>query len=168
MRRLVSSSVLALEPNARGLSFVFFEQEGKLADWGIHEIRNLKNIRCRRRALTLLRRLQPDFVVMENTHAMGARRQRRIIELLGQMKADANQMGLQVSLISKRTIQEQFCVFGTGSKDDIATAIATMVPELAEKLPSRRRIWESEHYNMGMFEAAALAISFYAQLVRTR
>ncbi len=35
MRAMVDRSVLALEPNWRGLAFVMFEAEGQPVDWGV-------------------------------------------------------------------------------------------------------------------------------------
>ena len=50
------------------------------------------------------------------------------------------------------------------SKDTIARAIADTLPALKPWLPPKRRIWESEHHSMAIFEAAALALTHYRQL----
>ena len=50
---------------------------------------------------------------------------------------------------------------GAKSKDDIAEMVAKRVPELEMRLPPRRRLWESEHFSMGVFEAAALALTYF-------
>ena len=58
--------------------------------------------------------------------------------------------------------EEMLTVFGrmgVESKDDIAGVVARCVPELGQQLPPRRRIWDSEHYSMSIFEAAALALT---------
>lgn len=36
-----------------------------------------------------------------------------------------------------------------------------MIPELVPVLPKRRHIWEAERYGMAIFEAAALAITYF-------
>jgi hypothetical protein len=50
------------------------------------------------------------------------------------------------------------------SKDAIAAAIAEELPALRPWLPRKRRIWESEHHSMAIFEAAALALAHYSAL----
>lgn len=155
-------SVLALEPNTRGLGYVAFRLEGKPIDWGVHETRFAKNARCRLKARQLVKRFHPDVVIMENPHVAGARRGERITSLLEQLTKQCRQDGVQVTRISRKTVLRRFSMFGVGSKDDVASAVAAMVPELATRLPKRRRVWESEHYSMAIFEAAALALTYYA------
>jgi hypothetical protein len=67
------------------------------------------------------------------------------------------------SELPRTTVGDTFKEYGAGSKDDIAAIIAATIPELAQELPRRRRIWESEHYTMAIFEAAALAMTYYVQ-----
>lgn len=162
MRAPCPLSVLALEPNTRGLGYVAFTSEDKPIDWGVHETRFAKNARCRIKARQLTKRFHPDVVVMENPHGHGARRGKRITSLLEQLTAQSIQDGVKVTRISRKTVLRRFSMFGVGSKDDVASAVAAMTPELATRLPKRRRVWESEHYSMAIFEAAALALTFYA------
>jgi hypothetical protein len=162
MRALVDRSVLALEPNWRGLAFVMFEKEGQLVDWGVYQARVAKNTRCLNKAHDLIKRFQPDYVVMEDPNGAKARRGIRVCVLLARLDAAAVRYGSTAAKISRGQIYRQFSMFGVGSKDDIAVAVAAMLPQLAARLPKRRRIWESEHSAIGVFEAAALAITFYA------
>ena len=62
---------------------------------------------------------------------------------------------------SRRHIRQTFGACGK-TKDTIAKAIANTLPPLKPWLPRERRIWESEHYSMAMFEAVALAMTHYA------
>ncbi len=162
MKASSSRSVLALEPNTRGLGHIIFQSEGKPLDWGVHETRFAKNARCRVKARQLMKHFRPDVIVMENPHCRGARRGERITTLLTQLKAESMREGFKTVGIARTTVFRRFSMFGVGSKDDIASAVAAMTPELAERLPKRRRVWESEHYSTAIFEAAALAITYYA------
>ena len=49
--------------------------------------------------------------------------------------------------------------FGRG-KYERAVEIAARFPEIGWKLPSKRKPWESEHYSMSIFTAAALALAY--------
>ena len=45
------------------------------------------------------------------------------------------------------------------TKWDVADAIARLFPEIAAKLPPRRKLWESENDHIGLFMAVAVAVS---------
>ena len=47
------------------------------------------------------------------------------------------------------------------TKDTIAAAIAKHVPDLEYFLPPPRKPWKSEHVLMGLFDAAALALTYF-------
>lgn len=64
--------------------------------------------------------------------------------------------------ISRLTVRQRFCVYGISSKDDIASAVCDIYPELSSRLPKKRRPWESEHYSLALFEAAALGVTFFS------
>lgn len=163
MRAPVKISILALEPKSRGLGYVMFKNESQAIDWGVHETRIAKNARCRAKAQKLVEEYKPELVVIEKTNDPCARRQSRIVRLIDQIISDIEKAGGTVERVARRKAIERFSGFGVGSKDDIAVAIASMLPELAHRLPKRRKAWESEHYSMAIFEAAALALTHYAE-----
>ncbi len=45
------------------------------------------------------------------------------------------------------------------TKYEIARRVAERFPVLRRALPPKRQIWESEHYRMSIFDAAALLFS---------
>jgi hypothetical protein len=47
------------------------------------------------------------------------------------------------------------------NKHEVACAVAEHFPELASKLPPKRKIWNNEHYRMRIFDAAALGITYF-------
>jgi hypothetical protein len=46
-------------------------------------------------------------------------------------------------------------------KYERAVELAARFPEIAWKLPSKRKLWESEHYSVSIFEAPAVAAVTY-------
>ena len=75
----------------------------------------------------------------------------------------ARRQGIEVCRYSRLRVRKRFSVFGVGSKDDMAAGVAAMLPALGPRLPRRRKPWESEHYGMAIFEAAALGITHFAE-----
>ena len=46
------------------------------------------------------------------------------------------------------------------NKYQVARAVAKRLPDLAAKLPRKRKIWEKEHYRMRIFDAAAVGVAY--------
>ena len=53
-------------------------------------------------------------------------------------------------------------------KQEIAIAIAEHFPELAPRLPRSRKPWMSEDYRMSIFDAVALALTFFFKFKNKR
>lgn len=154
--------VLAIAPTTRGIGYVVFDSIYGPLDWGVKEVRTDKNRQALKRAGELFTIFEPAAVIVEDWEAKGARRELRICALLLAITRKARQEGIAVHRYPRTTVSDTFKAYGTSSKDDIAAVIADAIPELSQDLPPRRRIWESEHYSMAIFEAAALAITYYA------
>ena len=54
------------------------------------------------------------------------------------------------------------------TKQEIAIAIAERFPELAPRLPRSRKPWMSEDYRMSIFDAVALALTFFFKFKNKR
>jgi hypothetical protein len=154
--------VLAIEPSSKGLYFVAFDVDQRLLDWGGREARTNKNRHCRLVARTLAKGFKPKYLVLEDGDAPTSTRRPRIRELLRAMAQDACDDGYRVVRIPRLKVRQRFCVYGISSKDDIASAICEKYPELAPRLPKKRRPWESEHYSLALFEAVALGVTFFS------
>jgi hypothetical protein len=49
------------------------------------------------------------------------------------------------------------------NKYEVASALAKQFPALASRLPPKRKIWQSEDYRMGIFDAAALGVAYFVR-----
>jgi hypothetical protein len=150
--------VLALAPTTRGFGFVVFDANRELVDWGVKEVRDNKQEDTILKVRVMLHVLQPAVVVLEAPYGEHSRRAARIRDLLDRIGQLAADQGAEVHQYSRREVLQ---TFDAKSKDDVAAAVATVIPELAPRLPKRRRIWQSEHHSMAIFEAAALAIVYF-------
>lgn len=59
---------------------------------------------------------------------------------------------------------ELFSQFGARSKDAIARSIVNVLPEFAQHVPPIQKIWISENYRMGIFDAVAFAMTYYGRI----
>jgi hypothetical protein len=154
--------VLAVYPNTRGFAFVLFEGSLAPVDWGIVKVSSEeKNRDSIRRIAQLLGRFTPEALVLQDMSENGARRARRIRDLNEAIGLLAETQGVPVFRYSRGKEREHFASFGMSGKRGIAEAIAKQIPMLARFLPPVRKIWMSEDARMGLFDATALALTFF-------
>ena len=150
--------VLAIDPNTRGFGYVVLEDPNTLIDWGVKSARSgkatvLSNLR------DFIRQYRPYALVIEDADGKGSRRCKRVRRLLKTIRAMAKKSGVKTKAISLTKVKEVFAAFGARTKHEIAQVVAKQLPELASKLPPRRKPWMNEDYHMATFDAAALALA---------
>jgi hypothetical protein len=154
--------VLAIYPSTRGVAFVLFESPLSPVDWGVKTVRGaLKNARCLSFVSTLLHRYEPGIVVLQNTDVHGTRRAQRIRELNAAFVELVEGMGIETISFSRSEVMRAFVSVGVINKRQLAQAIATHIPIFERHLPPIRKPWMSEDSRMSLFDAAALALTFY-------
>ena len=153
--------VLAVDPSTRGFGFAILEGPDRSIDWGVKETKVNKKRRSLRFIAELIHRYQPSVLVVEDYTGKGSRRCRRVRELIEDISKLAVQQKIKVRNFSRLKVKQAFSESGTSNKYEIAIAIAKRFPELAPRLPRFRKPWMSEDYRMSIFDAVALAITFF-------
>jgi len=87
----------------------------------------------------------------------------RILDLLEQIRQLARSRHLRVAPFSPERVRRAF----RPRKDVIAAALAGRFPELQPRLPQPRKCSDSEHSAMPVFDAAALAATYFYFRKRT-
>jgi hypothetical protein len=158
--------VLVFFPSSRGLGYVVFEGPKSLIDWGVKSVRGpQKNRASLPKVRELLTFYRPDVVVLEDYDGNGSRRVKRIRTLIDLIAALAAKERMSTTSISRSEVR---ACFGLTTKREIAEAIVREFPELEPRLPPVRRIWMSEDRRMNIFDAAALALTFFDTTRRTK
>lgn len=156
--------VLSLYPAVRGFAFTLFEGPLSPFDWGNKEVRGAeRNARTLEAVKRLIETHQPDILVLENFSADVRRRRARARRLLRLIKSHADGQALEVYTFTRTEVRQSFSSVGARTKYEIAQAIASQIHAFSPLLPRARRRWEAEFERMGIFEAAALAMTFYCR-----
>lgn len=154
--------VLAIYPNSRGIAFVVFEGERTLIDWGIRGARYKHSSDRYLAAISDLFALYlPSVVVLQNMAQGSTRRAERIRSLNAEIAALAAEAGISVCSYSRDQVRDAFGRQKETTKEAIVNAVAEEVPALRRYVPPPRKPWNSEHARMGLFDAAALALTFF-------
>jgi Holliday junction resolvasome RuvABC endonuclease subunit len=118
-------------------------------------------VRCLEKIALLMDLHQPDAVVLEDATAKGSRRSARIRRLYRAIRHLAGSRSIETHHYSRATIRKCFARFGAATKYEIAQVIARQIAAYEPLLPPPRKIWMSEDPRMGLFDATALAFTFF-------
>jgi hypothetical protein len=152
--------VLAVYPNVSGLGYAVFEAQLSPIDWGIKTARKCKHVTLMRHAAWLMRQFSPAAILLPARTAV-MEGSRRLQDIAVEIEQLAENCGTAVHWYSRADIKSCFSHFGAESKDAIVGVIATLLPEFQQHVPPMRKIWMSEDYRMGIFDAVALAMTYY-------
>lgn len=153
--------VLAIYPTRRGIAYVMFEGSSSPIDWG--NVRREKP-NARRRCLAKVRSLfarQPDVLVLQDTSWTGTRRSQRVTDLNDAILELAEVHPFPVCVFSREQVRAAFGHLGSPTRYIIAQYIAKNIPALEHHLPPPRKRWLPEPERMGIFDAAALALTYF-------
>jgi hypothetical protein len=153
---------LAVHPTTFGLGFAVFEGPLRLIDWGTYRAQSGdKNRTCLRRLDALVKRYEPRVVLFEERGPRDRQRSKRIRHFILDATIYVRNRRILLKRIPRRRIRELFEAQGAQTKQGIAECIVDWFPELSEDLPPRRKAWMPEQPRMGMFEALALALTYF-------
>lgn len=157
-----SLRILAIDPGPKGFGFAVFENSECLLDWGVKTAKGEdKNGKCQERVKELCDRYHPDVLVIEDCEVKGCRRHPCIRYLLRLISSQAKEAHVRVRAMSRAKVRATFAPRTKSStKHQIAVAIAGKCPELGHLVPPARRPWMSESWNMALFNAIALALTY--------
>ena len=78
------------------------------------------------------------------------------------MIALASDRGIYTPIYSRETIRECFEKSGAVTRRDIALSIAEQIEVFRRRLPRERKRWDSEDVRQSLFDAVALALTYFA------
>ena len=151
--------VLALDIRSRSFGFAVFEGPNHLLDWGVRSFRsgvNAVKLPPSKKLLALLDEFAPSAVVIGKPEPG---RNRKRAPLLATIQRVAKYRRIPVRLVSRQAIERAFAG-AARNKYQIACTVAQRLPELATRLPPKRKIWQSEDYRTSIFDAAALGVAY--------
>jgi hypothetical protein len=149
-----SRRVLCLNVRCISFGFVVIEEPLLLLDWGVRRfsLRNLMQRPLESKIERILDDHHPHLVLVNAPIVDSQRRATAVLEQI------INQRSLPVTALSRSDVRHAFPTENE-NKYEIAAAIAERLPSLRPYLPSRRRAWEAEPYQMRVFDAAAIALA---------
>src|SRR5439155_1023562 len=166
MTQVSSQRILALDLRPRSFGYVVFEGPEELLEWGVRSFRNGVNevrVPVYDKLARILEDYAPSTLVLKELRApTNSSSARKIEKMLLAVRSEAKAHGVAVRIVSRKAVRKAFEDVGVPTKYAIASALAQSFPELAWKLPPKRKPWESEDYRMSIFDAAAVGVAYFA------
>ncbi|KGJ65556.1 hypothetical protein BJA5080_02202 [Bradyrhizobium diazoefficiens SEMIA 5080] len=138
--------------------------EGHFApfDWGIRETRGPRKCEvCLPRIAQLFDQYAPDVLVIQDTSEQGTERAPWICTLNASIAAIAEDRDISIFAFSRDEVRTVFERYGCANKHALAELIAKHIPAFEQYVPPPRKPWMSEDRRMGLFDAAALALTYF-------
>lgn len=156
--------VLAIYPTRRGIGFVLFEGPHTPIDWGHARCREANDTRrCLNKVRSLFAR-HPDVLVLQDTSWTGTRRSRFATEINNLIFDLAEGQQFPVCAFSRQQVRAAFSHLTAPCRYAIAENIAKNIPTFEHQLPPPRKRWLPEDERMGIFDAAALALTYFKSI----
>jgi len=158
----LSARVLAIDPTTKGFAYAVLEGPGLLIDWGSTQAApQRKNLTCLKRIADLIERYDPDVLLFEAYAGRDFRRCARIQALFRCVHRLSARRHLRSRAFSRAEVRKAFAALGDTTKEAIARSIGNRFPELGPHLPRVRKPWMSEDERMSIFDAVALAVTYF-------
>ena len=162
MRGAHHDLVMSVFPSVHGIAHVLFEDPNSPIEWGICDPRgDRKKHKAIRGIAALVERYSPDILILRDRTSNRLKRNWRHAALIDALEKLAKRKGISIARYSRDEVRESFGSLGSPTRYAIVQAIAKQVPIFETYVPPIRKIWKAEDRRMGMFDAAALALTFY-------
>ncbi len=149
---------LAFDVRPHKFGYVVIEVPTRLVDWGVREFESVDALG--NQIADLLQLYRPSVLIVRKFQR-DTRRDRATTRLaIGRVQGEATRMSIPIAFVAEKELKAVFLRYGKETKHDVASFLAECFPELAWKLPPKRKPWETEHWRTPIFDAAALALSY--------
>jgi len=152
------SRILAVDIRSSWLGYAVFEERAKLLDFGVTRVKS-RRVGVHRVA-ALLEGTHPTLLVLRKVGHPSRRNQPRMRIFMRFTLQEASRLAIEVAFVGEKDLYDCFNAHGAHTKQKIATLLATMLSELTSRLPPPRKTWQHEHWNMPIFDAAALGVGY--------
>jgi len=152
--------IMAIHATSHGFGFVVMSGPFSLVDWGTRDATKDKNATCLVKVTELINRYDPHTVVLEDP-SRNPRRSARIQRLYTAVAGLCHGRSIDLAVFSRDDMHRCYATVGAVSWQDIAEAVGRQLEPLRNRLPARRKAWQSESRRMSIFAAAAIAMTYW-------
>lgn len=162
--RIYDPRALAIDLRHRRFGFAVFEGHRQLIGSGTrtypatgeHEVAMMS-----KRLISLLQIFSPSIIVTTRERWDRASISTHVLSLEEEILRIAETHSIAIHCITQSQVRQSFLNLGCQSRYQIAMSLSRTFPELSARLPPARRLWDSEHSSMSIFDAVALGLAYW-------
>ena len=156
--------ILALDVRAQKFGFAVFAGSNNLLDWGVSSYAPQYgpiDVTVGKRIVNSLEVFRPSVLVLRVPPAASGERDARIKTVMKTLIKEARRRSVSLRMLGRNRVRDFFLARGRATKQQIAVFLSERFPDLAWKLPPKRKPWQSENYHMTIFDAAAVGVAYF-------
>jgi hypothetical protein len=154
------SRILALDIRISRFGYAVFEIPAKVLAFGVSTADSPPKVR--ERISTLIRQFRPSVIVLRKLASQTKRDRYQHGATARIFRKEAQSASIPVEYVSEAAFKNFFRNTGAQNKYEIAALVAEWFPDLAWKLPPRRKVYKPEPWTMSLLDAAALGAAYLA------
>jgi len=162
--RIYDPRILAIDLRHRRFGFAVFEGHRQLLGWGarIYPATGEAEVAMMsKRLIALLQLFTPSAIVTVQERWDRASISPHVRSLEEEIMRIAATHSIAIHAISQNQVRQSFLKLGCETRYQVATSLSRIFPELSARLPPARRLWDSEHSSMTIFDAVALGLAYW-------
>jgi hypothetical protein len=156
--RTANHRLLALDVRPHRLGYAVFETPARLLDFRVTRFDSPHAGALR--AASLVGKFGPTTVVLRKIGQRSTRNRPLTRATIRLISRQTRHSSIQVAVVSNRQVTISLGGGRRLTKHQIASLLAQAFPELVWRLPQPRRPWEPEPWNMSIFDAVALGVTY--------
>lgn len=150
---------LSFYPNTRGFGYACTEGPSEVIDCGVATVRPVGNDKLIERARRFIEYYEPTLILVQNGDGKYSRQGKRVSSLIREIISFAAKEQIPIKQYTREQVRFVFEQFGAKTKYEVAQKIISWLPEMKYREPKARKIYTSEDYNMGVFDALSLVFT---------
>jgi len=152
--------VLALDVRPHRLGYAVFETPLRLIDFGVTRFDSADAGMSR--VTALIGRFGPNAVVLRKITRRSTRNRPLTRAVLRLISRQVRHSSIPVAAFSNRQVRASLGKTQARTKHQVASLLSHAFPELAWRMPPPRKPWQPEPWNMPIFDAVAIGVSYFA------
>jgi Holliday junction resolvasome RuvABC endonuclease subunit len=162
--RIYDPTLLAIDLRHRRFGYAVFEGHRNLLDCGVRvysAVGGSEAEKVKRRLAALFQLFSPSAIVLSKERVDRAHIRTRTWVLVEAIRLEAAANSIPIYVLDQSQVKQTFFNLGCNSKEEIASALARIFPELRWSLPPERDLGDPEHSRMTVFDAIAMGLAYW-------
>jgi hypothetical protein len=162
--RIYDPTLLAIDLRHRRFGYAVFEGHRQLLDCGVRvypAVGDAEAEMAKKRLAALFRLYSPSAIVLSKDRADRALIRSQMRAVVDAVRREAADNAIPIYVLEQSQVRETFFNLGCNNKDEVASALARIFPELRWNLPPKRELGDPEHSRMTVFDAIALGLAYW-------